>query len=294
VVVVGPGESGVKQLLGEAATYVVQPERLGTGHATQMAKGVLTGRSTQLLVTYGDMPLIRAATMTRLCTAQRDLDAAVVLLALDGSPDSSFGRVVRGADGHVAEIVETANARRRPNAEQLLAIREQNAGVYCFDADWLWANVDDLPLRQARNGREYYLTDTIAMAVDQGRIVEAITVEDPDECLGAGTRTELVRVERAFRRRINRHWLERGVTLIEPDATYIDPDVHIGQDTIIWPNVYLQGETVVGDDCVIGPNATLRDATVGRGCRVTDAVVDGVAVPDGTTVPPFSHLQEPS
>jgi bifunctional UDP-N-acetylglucosamine pyrophosphorylase/glucosamine-1-phosphate N-acetyltransferase len=291
VVVVGAGEQGVQQLLGAGAAYVVQAERLGTGHATQIAREALTGRSTQLLVTYGDMPLIRSATIQRLCAEQARLQAAVMLLAVSGAPDSPFGRIVRGPDGHVVEILEAANARRRPDAAELLAISEQNAGLYCFDAAWLWANVDDLPLRQARSGPEYYLTDMIELAVKQGRIVEAVLVDDPDECLGAGTRAELVDVERAFRRRAAAFWLANGVTLVDPATTYIDADVVIGQDTIIWPNTFLQGATRIGSDCILGPNTVLRDAVVGHGCRIELALVDGVVVPDGETVRPFSRLR---
>jgi bifunctional UDP-N-acetylglucosamine pyrophosphorylase/glucosamine-1-phosphate N-acetyltransferase len=145
-------------------------------------------------------------------------------------------------------------------------------------------------LRQARSGEEYYLTDMVGLAVAQGRLVEARMVEDADECLGAGTRAELVLVEKAFRRRANARWLAAGVTLIDPEATYIDQTVTIGRDTVIWPNTYLQGQTVIGGECVIGPNTIVRDSTLGRGCRVEQAVVERCQLGDGVIVPPFSHL----
>lgn len=287
VLVVGPDETGVRDLIGDRATYVVQPEALGTGHATRMAADVLRGRQAdQVIVTYGDMPLLRAETMCRLVDAQRASGAAVVLLSVPGEPSSSFGRVLRNEAGQVREIVEVAEARRRPDADRLLARRELNAGVYCFDGDWLWANIGDLPLRQARRGPEYYLTDLVGMAVGQGRVVAAVMSEDPDEGLGAGTRAEMVVVERAFRRRINAHWLDNGVTLVEPDAAYIGPDVVIGRDTVIWPNTFLQGRTTIGEDCVIGPNAIVRDATVGDRCRIEQLMIEGIAVPDDTTARP--------
>jgi bifunctional UDP-N-acetylglucosamine pyrophosphorylase/glucosamine-1-phosphate N-acetyltransferase len=286
VLVVGPGESGVRALIGDRATYAVQPEPLGTGHATRMAAAALRARAEQVVVTYGDMPLLRAETLCRLVEAQRASGAAVVLLSVPGGPESAFGRVVRGADGRVREIVEVAEARRRPNGAELLAITELNAGVYCFDGDWLWDNIGDLPVRQARRGNEYYLTDLIETAVAQGRPVVAVAAADPDEGLGAGTRAEMVEVERAFRRRVNAHWLAHGVTLVEPDATYIGPDVSIGGDTIIWPNTFLQGKTTIGADCVIGPNAIVRDATVGDRCRIEQLLIEGIAVPDDTIARP--------
>ncbi|MCA9932723.1 MAG: NTP transferase domain-containing protein [Ardenticatenaceae bacterium] len=278
VLVVGPGETGVQALFAERARYVVQPEQLGTGHATMMAQEMLQGQTTQVLVTYGDMPLLKAETLARLAQIQAETGAAIAMLSVWGDPASSFGRVVRDENGRIREIMEAAQAKRHPDAAKLLAIREQNAGVYCFDAAWLWANIHNLPLRQARSGHEYYLTDMIELAVQQGLAVEGIITEDADECLGAGTRAELVEVEKAFRRRANARWLAQGVTLVDPDTTYIDPDVTIGQDTIIWPNSYLQGQTAVGEDCIIGPNAIVRDAQIGDGCTIEQTVVNGAVV----------------
>jgi bifunctional UDP-N-acetylglucosamine pyrophosphorylase/glucosamine-1-phosphate N-acetyltransferase len=292
LLVVGPGEDGVRRLFGERATYAVQDQRLGTGHATLMAAPVLTGRSRQVLVTYADMPLLRPETMTALADRQRSSGAAVAMLTVMGDPASSFGRVLRDDGGRVVEIVEVAEARQRPDGQAILAIDELNAGVYCFDAGWLWANLDRLPLRQARGGREYYLTDMVGLAVGQGRPVEARAVDDAEECLGAGTRAELVLVEKAFRRRANARWLAAGVTLIDPETTYIDQTVTIGRDTVIWPNTYLQGQTVIGEDCIIGPNTIIRDATLGRGCRVEQAFVERCELGDGAVVPPFNHLMD--
>ena len=286
VLVVGPDETGVQALIGERAEYVVQPEPLGTGHATGMAESVLLGRAEQVIVTYADMPLLRAATLRRLADAQRVVSTAVALLSVPGEPTSTFGRVVRNASGGVVEIVEVAEARRRPDAAELLAITELNAGVYCFDGDWLWANIGRLPIREARGGQEFYLTDLVAMAVEQGRGVAAVLTDDPAEGLGAGTRAEMVAVERAFRRRANAHWLAHGVTLVEPDATWIGPDVTIGIDTVIWPNTFLQGQTTIGEGGVIGPNVIVRDSQIGRGCRVEQALLDGQRVPDGLTMRP--------
>lgn len=292
VVVVGAGERGVQQLLNSRARYVVQKERLGTGHATLVARDALAGQSDQVLVTYGDMPLLRAETLAGLAETQTESGAALVMLSSLGDPTSTFGRVIRDGAGHVAEIVEVAEAKLRDDTEAILATRELNVGVYCFDAPWLWENLPNLPLREARNGPEYYLTDMVGVAVAQGRLVEAVIAPDPDESLGAGTRAELVDVERAFRRRASRHWLEAGVTLLDPTTTYIDQDVIIGQDTVIWPNTYLQGQTVVGEDCVLGPNTILRNARVGDSCRVEQAVVEEIELKAGTVVEPFTHLKD--
>jgi len=288
--IVGPGDHSLQDLFGDRATYAVQDRRLGTGHATMTAAPALEGRSRQVLVTYADMPLLRPETMSALAELQRTSSAAVAMLSVTGDPSSAFGRLVRDDEGQVLEIVEVAEARQRPDGETILAIRELNAGVYCFDAPWLWSNLDKLPLRQARSGQEYYLTDMVGLAVEQGRRVEALAVEDADECLGAGTRAEMVLVEKAFRRRANERWLSAGVTIVDPDATYIDQTVTIGRDTVIWPGTYLQGQSTIGENCVLGPNAVIRDATLGDDCVIEQAIVERSELIGATIVPPFSHL----
>lgn len=292
VLVVSPDSDDIRALFGDTVDYVVQPEPLGTGHAVQVAADALRDRARTVLVTYADMPLLQPTTMQALVEAQAARGAAVSLLAVRGEPSSTFGRIVRDADGRVLEILEVANARRRPDPDRWLNIRELNAGVYCFDATFLWGRIGRLPLRQARRGHEYYLTDMIEMAVVAGLTVEAIVADDADECLGAGTRAELVAVERALRDRVRRRWLDAGVTLVDPATTYIDADVVIGQDTVIWPNSFLQGNTTIGEDCIVGPNTTLRDATLGRGCVAEHVFVAGATVPKGTHLPPFAAWRE--
>jgi bifunctional UDP-N-acetylglucosamine pyrophosphorylase/glucosamine-1-phosphate N-acetyltransferase len=257
-----------------------------------MAKPLLQERVEQVLVTYGDMPLLRASTMRRLADEQRSKGAAIALLSVEGDPDSSFGRVIRDDDGKVVEIVEVSEAQHRPNTEEILAVTELNAGIYCFDSGWLWDHIEELPVRQARSGQEYYLTDTVELAVNQGRDVVALPIDDGDECLGAGTRSELVLVEKAFRHRANQHWLDRGVTLIDPDTIYIDQDVIIGIDTVIWPNTYLQGKTTIGEGCILGPNTIIRQAQLGNGCIVEQAQVENTILPEGTHIRPFTWIND--
>jgi bifunctional UDP-N-acetylglucosamine pyrophosphorylase/glucosamine-1-phosphate N-acetyltransferase len=289
VLVVGNGADGVRALFGDSAEYAIQAEQLGTGHATAMAKAALQGRAAQVIVLAGDMPLIRAATLEKLATMQRETAAAVVILGVDGEHTSSFGRILRDEQGRVSEVCEVAEAKRRPNTAEILAVREQNASVYCFDAEFLWSNIDNLPIRQARSGQEYYLTDMVEVAVQQGLRVDATLAEDATERLGAGTRAELVAVEKAFRQRAIDYWLDHSVTIIDPNNTYIDQDVQIGKDTVIWPNSYIQGDTVIGEDCVVGPNAVVRSAEVGDRCIIEQSVVENVIVAPDTYLAPFSH-----
>ncbi|HSH04807.1 MAG TPA: NTP transferase domain-containing protein [Anaerolineae bacterium] len=291
VLIVGADESGVQDLLGDQAMYAVQAERLGTGHATKMAANILNGRSSQVIVTYGDMPLLRATSLQQLANLQAETGAAITMLTALTDDPASYGRIRRATNGDVLEIVEVATARQRPNTDELLAINEINVGVYCFDADWLWANIAHLPLRQARSGHEYYLTDLVETAVKQNKRVAAVITDDPTEGLGAGTRAEMVAVERAFRQRAINHWLANGVTILDPLSTYIDQTVTLGQDCVIWPNTYLQGHTQIGDNCVIGPNTTLRDTTVDEDCCLENVVIELSHITAGQVIPPFSHIQ---
>ncbi|MEM7803084.1 MAG: NTP transferase domain-containing protein [Chloroflexota bacterium] len=289
--VIGPiGGEEVKRLVGPEALYVVQPEALGTGHAARVATDLLQGKSSQVIVTYGDMPLLRQETLENLSQIQAETEAAVVMTTVIGEPTSTFGRIIRNDDGRVTGIVEYANAKKMENGDELIAIRELNVGVYCFDADFLWKNLPELPLRHARSGVEYYLTDMVEIAVSQGRLVEAAVISDDDESLGAGTRAELVEVEKAFRRRANRRWLSAGITLIDPDSIFIDQDVTIGQDTIIWPNSYIQGKTTIGNDCVIGPNTIIRDAELGDRVVAEQCSIENQQVASDQRLLPFTHL----
>jgi bifunctional UDP-N-acetylglucosamine pyrophosphorylase/glucosamine-1-phosphate N-acetyltransferase len=276
VIVIAPGEDGVPNLVGDRASYAVQADRLGTGHAAMMATAQLQGKTDQVLITYGDMPLLQAKTMQQLADLHAESGAAVTLLSIMGDAESSFGRIVRGADGGVLEIVEVSEAKQRANGKEILAIKELNAGIYCFTAPFLWQNLPNLPQRIARGGKiEYYLTDMVDIAVQQGLRVEGLVADDPNEGLGAGTRAEMVAVERAIRDRINTHWLNHSVTILDPRTTWIDSNVQIGQDTVIYPHTFLQGNTTIGEDCHIGPHAVLKNAKI----------------EDNTIVKPFTHVE---
>lgn len=292
VLVIGQGGERVREIVGEQARYVVQQEKLGTGHAVQVTADLLAGQSEQVAVLNGDNPLLKAETLAKLAAHQAQTKAAVVILSVMLEEASTFGRIIRDSFGHVLEILEVAQAKERSDPQKWLSIREQNAGMYLFDAHWLWANIHLLPQRIARSGQlEYYLTDMIEIAVKQGKLVDALITNDIAEALGAGTRAELVAVEQAFRQRANHKWLNAGVTLIDPASTFIDQTVTIGQDTVIWPNTYLQGHTIIGSDCIIGPNVIIRNAIIGKNCRIEQAVVDGVSVDAGEVVLPFTYLK---
>ena len=284
VLVVGWGEDAVREVVGEAAIYVEQREQLGTGHAVLQAREVLQGKTDQVLVVYADMPLLNPDTLSQLVELQRDESHPIALLSLIEDDPRGFGRVCRDESGVVVGIVEEAVA-----TPEQLTINELNAGVYCFDSDWLWSNVGDIPLSEPK--KEYYLPDLVGMAIEQGHRVVALVAEDSSEALGINTRIHLAEAEHLLRERINRRWMEAGVTMTDPQTTYVDSSVRIGKDTVIWPNTHLRGKTEVGEKCQIGPNSLIEDSVIGDGCRVIASVVESAVMDEESDVGPFSHLR---
>ena len=284
VMVIGHAGETVRQTLGEVADYVVQEPQLGTGHAVMQAESLLRGQADLVLVTYADMPLVTAETLSTLVIKQQTHAGPITILTLVDDDPRGFGRVIRKADGSVQEVVEQAQA-----TPAQLAIRELNVGMYCFDACWLWEALKRIPLSPKG---EYYLTDLVGIAASDGLPVQAVTAEDPAEVIGINTRVHLAEATTLLRQRINRAWMLAGVTLIDPATTTIEPEVTIGQDTVIWPNTYLYGKTVIGQSCILGPNTMIHDTQVGNRCEVLASVLENAVVEDDVDIGPFSHLRE--
>jgi bifunctional UDP-N-acetylglucosamine pyrophosphorylase/glucosamine-1-phosphate N-acetyltransferase len=283
VIVIGHGADAVREAISPTAEFAIQPEQLGTAHAVQCAESLVRGKCDLVLVTYGDMPLVTTATLRRLIDTQQANPGPVTMTTLISADSRGFGRVVRGADGAVTGIVEEAQA----TAEQL-AIHELNAGIYCFKSDWLWTALSRV---QVSPKGEYYLTDVVGIAVQDGLAVQAVPLTDPDEALGINNRVHLAEAEKIGRRRINQAWMLAGVTLIDPGTVYIDATVALSPDTVIWPNTYLQGNTRVGAGCTLGPNTILRDTSVGQRCVILSSLLENAQVEDDVDMGPFGHLR---
>lgn len=284
IVVIGHEGEAVQALLSDRAQFAFQPELLGTGHAVMQAMPLLHGKADLVVVYYSDMPLLRTETLQRLITAQMGNSGAISLLTMIYDDPRGFGRIIRRTDGAVVDIVE-----ERECTPDQYKIKELNAGVYCFRADWLWDNLSTLRMRS--NG-EYYLTDMIPIAAAEGLSNVGIVNDDLDETIGVNNRVHLAEVEAALRRRINQHWMLEGVTILDPQTTYIHEDVTIGADTVILPNTHLYGVTRIGADCVIGPNSMIVDSVVGSECKVEASVVEEAVLEDHVDVGPFSHLRK--
>ena len=284
IMIVGHGAEQVRELVGDAARFVVQAERLGTGHAVQQAESTLKGESAFVLVSSADMPLLTGDTLSKLVKIQKENTGPMTMLTIIADDPRGFGRVVRADDGSVRAIVEEADA-----TEAEKAIKELNVGAYCFDADWLWDALARIPL--SAKG-EYYITDTVALAVEAGMRVEALTLDDAVEAIGVNTRIHLSEAEAGMRSRVNRAHMLKGITLIDPASTYIGMDVEIGQDTVIQPNTFLRGETKIGSGCEIGPNTIITDCQIGDRCEILSSVLEKAILEDEVDIGPFARLRK--
>lgn len=287
VLVVGRGSEAVREALGNSAVFVEQAERLGTGHALLQARELLQGQFDMVLVSCADMPLLTVETLRRMVERQQQNPGPITMLTFVADNSRGFGRVIRDENGAVIKIVEEAVA-----TPEQLTVRELNTAAYCFDAEWLWSHVDQIPLSLPK--REYYLTDLVEMAVAAGLRAEAVTTADAAEVLGINTRVHLAEAERVLRRRINERWMLAGVTIVDPADAYIESDVTIGRDTVVWPNTHLRGQTAIGEHCHIGPNTIIVDCQIGDRCRVLSSVLERAVMEDGADIGPYGRLRQGS
>ena len=285
IVVAGHGANEVTKYLGESAQIVLQEPQLGTGHAAMQAEAILKGKTDLVIVTYADMPLLRGETFERLVETQRLNTGPFSLLTVIADDPRGFGRIVRKDDGTVSAIVEEYVAT--PEQKQ---IKELNVGAYCFNAEWLW----DALKRIEKNPKkgEYYLTDIVEIAVKDNLPVQAVLHDDFIETIGINTRVHLSEAEAAMRKRINHEHMLNGVSMMDPATTYIEAGVKIGRDTTIMPNTYIHGKTIIGERNIIGPNTIIRDTTIGNGCKVLAAVMEGAILEDDVDMGPFARLRK--
>ncbi len=283
VVVIGHQAEQVRAALDESVRTALQEEQLGTGHAVMSAEALARGASDLVLITYGDMPLLRPETLRALIEVQKNNSGPLSLLTVEMEDPHGFGRILRDEEGRVTAIVEEAVA-----TPEQRAIRELNTGVYCIRNEWLWGALRKI---QRSPKGEYYLTDLVEIAVSEGLEVQAVCLADSEEALGINTRVHLAEAEAVLRKRIARQWMEAGVTIVDPASTYIEADVTIGMDTVIYPNTYLRGQTRIGENCVLGPDTIIEDSQIGNHCTVLASVIESSVLEDEVRMGPFCHLR---
>ncbi len=267
--------------------FVIQEPQQGTGHAVQVAMAAVPPETDTVLVLCGDVPLIAGESIQALMSLHRRTGAAVTVQTVELADGAHYGRVVRDAAGQVVDVVQCKDAGNRPD---ILAIREINTGAYCFEAAFLRQALAELEVSPVTG--EIYLTDMIKLAHRSGRRVEALLDPDRENLLGINSRQELAQATQTLKRRLNEAHMAAGVTLVDPETTYIGPEVVIGRDTVILPNCYLEGRTTIGEHCRIGPNVQITDSTLADGVLVKmGSVITESRLAAGVQVGPYSHLR---
>jgi bifunctional UDP-N-acetylglucosamine pyrophosphorylase/glucosamine-1-phosphate N-acetyltransferase len=285
-VVIGHGAESVRQACADdAVTWVVQEKQLGTGHAVGCAKKAFAGFSGDLLILNGDVPLIRYESLLRLLRRHSEKNAALTFVTARLEDPYGYGRILRDAEGSLTGIVEEKDA-----TDSEKKIGEINAGIYAASADFLFSTLAGVT--NSNRQQEYYLTDIVAAALKAGKRVATVEAEDAREIMGINTREELALMEQSLQERINRSWMEAGVTFKDPQTAYIDEAVKIGKDTVIGPNTHLLGNTVIGERCRIDGSAYLTNMRLANDVHLKFSVVMADSrIDDGAIVGPFAHLR---
>ncbi len=269
---------------------IVQNEQLGTGHAVQVALRELPPQAGgHIVVAYGDMPLVNeelfrgAVGSLQSAGAANGQTAGLAMVTVRMPLPSNFGRVIRRGT-QVERIVEARDA-----SPAQLAVDEMNAGIYAYDEAALREAA--ARLRNENAQREYYLTDTIADLVNNGRPVVPVMATDHLHVLGINDRVELAQARKEMNERLCAQYMREGVTIVDPQTTYVEPELRIGRDTVIYPNSSIGRLSEIGEDCVIGPNARLSAARLGARVTVRESVIIESTVGDDVTIGPFAHLR---
>jgi len=285
VLVIGQAADQIKAAAGQATKFAIQKEQLGTGHAVLQAEKVVDQASDLILVCNADLPLIRSESLQKLIDAQIKNGGAFTLLTVESDDARGFGRIVRDASHRVMAIVEEAEA-----TDEQKQISELNVGAYCFDAAWLWPALKRL--KPSKKKGEYYLTDLLELANEEQLSVSAEKLENPKEAIGVNTRVHLAQAEKEMRRRINQQLMLAGISFQDPDTSYIDRDVVIGQDTLILANTSIQGKCIIGEACQLGPNTIIRESQIGSGSKIEASVVEHARIGNHVDIGPFSHMRK--
>lgn len=268
----------------QGATCVLQEPQLGTGHAVAQAKPLLADFDGDVLVLYGDVPMLKLCTVRQLWAEHQRQQAVVTVLTACVADPSGYGRMLRSASGALERIVEERDA-----SEAERAVREINSGIYCLRASFLFDALSRVGSANAQG--EQYLTDVVGIAVAEQQTVASLTVADEREIMGINTRVDLAYAESQLRRQICDAHMLSGVTIVDPATTVIDADVSIGQDTVIAPQTHVLGQSRIGAGCQVGSHTVIQDSTLGDGvqvepfCLIRDQVVSA-----NTTVAAFSNF----
>ncbi|HEX8919398.1 MAG TPA: bifunctional UDP-N-acetylglucosamine diphosphorylase/glucosamine-1-phosphate N-acetyltransferase GlmU [Chloroflexota bacterium] len=283
-VVVGYRHDEIEQVIGDRCRYIVQSQQRGTGHAALTALEALDLSVQRVLVASGDEPMIESETFRNMLNLHLQSGAAVTLLTAIVDDTRGFGRVIRNDWGKPMALVQVDDL-----TPQQHAIREVSFSAYVFDADFLRRTLPRLQPHPPKD--ELYLTDVVAMAVDEGLAVEALTIPADEATLGINTLVHLEGASKAVYQQINRRLMESGVTIVDSASTFIDEDAVIEPDTVIYPFTFISGPAHIGRACIIGPSSRIVSSTIGERCTIEASTVEESVVEDDVRIGPYAHLR---
>ncbi|MGE6261210.1 bifunctional UDP-N-acetylglucosamine diphosphorylase/glucosamine-1-phosphate N-acetyltransferase GlmU [Heyndrickxia sporothermodurans] len=284
VTIVGHGAELVKAKLEGKTAFALQEEQLGTAHAVMQADEALSNEDGVTLVVCGDTPLIQAETMEALMKHHEEQKAKATILTAYTDQPEGYGRLIRNEEGFVERIVEHKDA-----TEEERKVKEINTGVFCFDNQALFQALKKVSNDNVQG--EYYLPDVIEILKNDGEIVSAYQTDNMEETLGVNDRIALAKAEKIMRKRINEFHMRNGVSIIDPENTYIGLDIIIGMDTVIYPGVQLSGKTIIGEECTIGPNSEIKDCTIKDQTVIRQSVAYDSAIGSNVQIGPFAHIR---
>ncbi|OGP74376.1 MAG: UDP-N-acetylglucosamine diphosphorylase/glucosamine-1-phosphate N-acetyltransferase [Deltaproteobacteria bacterium RBG_16_49_23] len=265
--------------------FALQEKQLGTGHAVLQALPLLHGFTGTVLILCGDVPLVKTETLRSFISTFLENDSTLAVLTAVVKDPSGYGRILRGEEGWLEKIVEEKDA-----SEEERLIREINTGIYCVKAPFLKEGLKEIGKENAQG--EYYLTDLVGVVRKRDLRCSAHMVADPVEVMGINTRVDLATAGEALRQEKVKELMLSGVTLLDPQTTYVERTVEIGKDTILYPNCTLQGETKIGQRCIIEPNTKISDSIIGHEVIIyANSVITESKVEDGASIGPFAHLR---
>lgn len=268
---------------GQEINYAIQAQQLGTGHALLQASSQVE-HDDMVVVVAGDTPLLQANTLRQLIAHHRDTQAVATVLSTIIDEPFGYGRIVRDESGQLARIVEEKDAS--PAEKDIFEI---NSGMYCLQVKEAFGALQKLGSGNAQG--EYYLTDILEIIKNDGHRVEAFLTEARDDIYGINNREQLAQAEKIMRQRKNLELMMAGVTIIDPPTTFVDSEVQIGMDTIIYPFTIVEGATVIGESCLIGPNSHLNDSHVGNHVVIENSRIKEAQIGDGCNIGPFAYLR---
>lgn len=281
VVVIGHGAEQVSHAL-TGVKFVIQERQLGTGHAVMQAEKYITDGD--ILILYGDTPLLRSEILAEMHDKHRAEGYSATILTSDIEDPTGYGRIIRRADKYVEAIIEEKDA---DSSTKL--IKEINSGIYFFNGRELREALKYLNNDNAQG--EYYLTDVIGIMREKGLLIGAYKIGNTEDIMGVNNRYQLSEANEIMRSRISKRLMLDGVTILDPNNTYIEASVKIEQDVTIYPGCILEGDTVIQEDSIIGPNTRIRDGKIGRGVSIQSSVVLESSVGEGTTIGPFAYIR---